>query len=588
MLTPEYLLHISEGAEAIAEELHGDIVNRIVEAIMLRLDRGDNYVLTAKDKWMLEVLQDSGILLEDIQKEIARKTGMQQTEIAEAMEDACVTNMQYEDALYHAAGIFPGDFLQSPYMLRLMQSTYEATLGEWTNFTRTTAEAAQRSFIEACDKAYTQVASGAISYTQAVKEAVESMVSDGVKVVYPTGHTDTIETATLRAVRTGVSQASARITEARMDEYGEDLVLVSSHLGARPEHFVWQGKVYSRSGTHPKYPDFRKSTRYGEVDGLCGANCRHNFSVWFEGAPNPFEQFDAEENQKRYDMEQRQRTMERRIRKTKRETMGLKTARDNAKTPETEAEFDHAYQRKAALLQKQNAAYKDYCEKNNLKQLQDRLSVAQWDRKQAAAARGAARKYQNSRKNEHSPVYSVGSNLTKLEYINSNAYKKKFDGLTDNPKTDNAIYKYAKAAVTHQSGGYYEDLSLITTEGDYIDTTSGIEPYETKYTKSIIKKIENRPPYSVIAIHNHGTNVPPSGSDLVSAGSKRYAFGIVACHDGKVYQYSVRNAKPFLPEIMDRKVDKYRHKPYNLTETEAYKQALNDLKEQYNIDWREL
>lgn len=406
MLTPEYLLHIAEGAEAIAEELHGDIVNCIVKAIMQRLDRGDNYVLTAKDKWMLEVLQDSGVLLEDIQKEIAKKTGLQQAEIKEAMEDACVTNMQYEDELYHAAGIIPGDFTQSPYMMRLMQRTYEATLGEWTNFTRTTAEAAQRSFIEACDKAYTQVTSGAISYTEAVRDAVNAIIDSGAEVVYYTHdengvqvvhHKDTIETATLRAVRTGVSQASAQITEARMDEYGEDLVLVSAHLGARPEHFVWQGKVYSRSGTHPKYPDFRKSTRYGEVDGLCGANCRHNFSVWFEGAPNPFEQFDAEENQKRYDMEQKQRTMERRIRKTKRETMGLKTARDNAQTPETEAEFDLAYQRKAALLQKQNAAYKEYCEENNLKQLQDRLSVAQWDRKQAAAARGAARRYKNDR-----------------------------------------------------------------------------------------------------------------------------------------------------------------------------------------------
>jgi hypothetical protein len=402
MLTPEYLLHISEGAEKIAGDLHEDIVNRIVKSIMLRLDRGDDYVLTAKDKWMLEVLQDSGVLLEDIQKEIGKKTGLQQTEIKEAMEDACVTNMQYEDALYHAAGIIPGDFTQSPYIMRLMQRTYEATLGEWANFTRTTAEASQRAYIAACDKAYTQVASGAISYTEAVRDAVNAIVGEGVTITYPTGHTDTIETATLRAVRTGVSQASAQITEARMDEYGEDLVLVSAHLGARPEHFVWQGKVYSRSGTNPKYPDFRKSTRYGEVDGLCGANCRHNFSVWFEGAPNPFEQFDAEENQKRYDMEQRQRTMERRIRKTKRETIGLKTARDNAKTPETEAEFDLAYQRKAALLQKQNAVYKDYCEENNLKQLQDRLSVAQWDRKQAAAARGAAKKLVNQAKKYYS------------------------------------------------------------------------------------------------------------------------------------------------------------------------------------------
>lgn len=45
--------------------------------------------------------------------------------------------------------------------------------------------------------------------------------------------------------------------------------------------------------------------------------------------------------------------------------------------------------RKAALLQRQNKAYNDFCEQNNLKKLQDRLAVAKWDRQQAAAASGA-------------------------------------------------------------------------------------------------------------------------------------------------------------------------------------------------------
>jgi hypothetical protein len=88
MLTPEYLLRISEGAEEIAEELHQDILNRIIERIVVRLDRGDNYILTAYDKWQLQVLQDAGFLLDDIQKEIARKTPLMQNEIAEAMEEA--------------------------------------------------------------------------------------------------------------------------------------------------------------------------------------------------------------------------------------------------------------------------------------------------------------------------------------------------------------------------------------------------------------------------------------------------------------------------------------------------------------------
>nr|DAG84480.1 MAG TPA: minor capsid protein [Caudoviricetes sp.] len=420
MLTPEYLLHISEGAEQIAESLHIDIIKRIIAAIMIRLDRGDDYILTPRDKWMLEVLQDAGILFEDIVKEIAQKTGLQRTEIQKAMEAACVTNMQYENALFSAVGIVTNDFTKSPYMLRLMQSTYQATIGEWSNFARVMASEAEQSFIKACDKAYIEVTTGAISYTQAVKEAVEELAANGVEVVYPSGHRDTIETATLRAVRTGVSRAAAQITIARADEEGEDLVLVSAHLGARPEHHVWQGKVYSRSGTDARYPDFVQSTRYGEVDGLCGANCRHHFSVYMEGMTNPYENYDTEENRLAYDLQQRQRALERRIRKTKRETMGLKAALDNAQTPETAATLAEAYSKKAAQLEKQNAAYKKFCAENDLKELQDRISIARWDRKQAASARGAARKY-NSKLEKQEQYDKMVSEIKEAGYIPKNA-----------------------------------------------------------------------------------------------------------------------------------------------------------------------
>lgn len=88
MLTPEYLLNISEGSEEIAEFLHTDIMNRIIERIMIRLERGEEYILTSVDKWQIETLQEAGFLLEDIKKEIARRTGEQEKEIAEAFEEA--------------------------------------------------------------------------------------------------------------------------------------------------------------------------------------------------------------------------------------------------------------------------------------------------------------------------------------------------------------------------------------------------------------------------------------------------------------------------------------------------------------------
>lgn len=391
MLTPSYLLHATEPAEEIAEKLHSDILNRIIERIMIRFSRGDDYILTAIDKWQIETLQQAGFLLDDIQKELAASTPYMQSEIAEAMEDAGVRAQEYDDSIYREAGLDPLPLVQSPELISIMQRDFEATVGEWKNFTGTTANAAQQIFIQACDDAYHLAMTGAISPAQAVREALEKVVSEGVLIRYPTGHTDTIETATTRAVRTGISQASAHIQIARMDEFDLDLVLVSSHLGARPTHQVWQGKVYSRSDSG-EYPDFVTSTGYGTVTGLCGANCRHNFSPYFDGMGNPFKQYDSEENIKQYELEQRQRALERRIRATKREVMAWDTARQAAHGSLKEL-IEKDYQRKAALLQKQNAAYNQYCEDNNLKKQSDRISIAKWDRSQAAKATAAAKRY---------------------------------------------------------------------------------------------------------------------------------------------------------------------------------------------------
>lgn len=417
MLTPEYLLRISEGAELIADKLHTEIINHIVERIMLRMLRGDDYILTAQDKWQIETLQEAGDLLDDIQKEITNKTQLMAEEIKEAFEDAGVTALEYDGAIYSKVGLEATPLNESPYMQRLMQRNYEATLGEWKNFTRTTASASQQAYIDACDKVYVGVTGGVISYTQAVKDATKQLITSGITVKYPTGHKDTIETATLRAVRTGVSQTTAEIQIARMKEMGVPLVLTSAHLGARPTHEPWQGKVFhvdwnKLGALHPlpevqtpklddkykvKYPEFVESTGYGTVTGLCGANCRHNFSPYYEGMPNPFEQYDSEENRKQYEKEQRQRLLERRIRKTKRQVANLKTAIDAAGDDAEKFELDQEYQRKAALLQKQNAEYKEFCKENGLKELNDRLQIAEWDRKQAAASRSAAKRYKDAK-----------------------------------------------------------------------------------------------------------------------------------------------------------------------------------------------
>lgn len=404
MLDPHYLQQIADGAENIAAQLHEYIIRQIIDRMMIRIGRGESYLLTSSDRWRIEVLQDAGYLLEDITAELSKYTKRQEKEIKAAMEEAGVKALEYDDKIYQAAGLSPMPLTQSPALIRLIERSYNATLGEWRNMTRTTAQAAQRQFINECDMAYNKVMSGAVAYNQAVREAVEAAVSGGVYVHYPTGHRDTIETSTARAVRTGIAQAAGDISIKRMEEMDWDIILVSAHIGARTgdggqnpgNHLWWQGQFYSRTGRDKRFPDFYERTGYGTGEGLCGWNCRHSFGSG-DGVNNPYKDIQTEDNYRMEKLEQRQRLLERRVRKTKREVMGLQEAVEKCQDEGAKFELQQALDRKSYLLSRQNKAYGEFCDKNNLRPLQERLQVAKWNREQAAKARGAARRYSRSK-----------------------------------------------------------------------------------------------------------------------------------------------------------------------------------------------
>lgn len=403
MLSPDYLARIAEGSEEIASQLHTYIIRQIIDRMIIRIGRGDDYLLTSSDRWRIQILQDAGYLLEDITAELSKITKRQEKEIKSAMEEAGVKALEYDHKIYEAAGLSPIPLTQSPQLIRLMERNMTATMGEWENYTRTTAEAAQRLFINECDNAYHLVSSGAVSYTQAVKEAVNNVVSGGVIVHYPSGHKDTIETATARAVRTGVAQATGDISIKRMEEMDWDIILVSAHIGARTgdggqnpsNHLWWQGQFYSRTGKDKRFPPFSQ-TGYGTGEGLCGWNCRHSFGSG-DGINNPYKDIQTTDNYKIEQLEKRQRTLERRIRKTKREVMGMQEAVDKCKNEPTKFEMQLDLDRKSYLLQQQNKAYNEFCKANDLRTQQERLQIARWNREKAAKARGAAKRHENAK-----------------------------------------------------------------------------------------------------------------------------------------------------------------------------------------------
>ena len=399
MLTPKQLRDIVETMQPILDELNGWITRDIVRRVMARLGRGEALELTNTDIWQAQVYADIGGHMEALQRQLVAFTRATEQEVAAIFREAGLTSYKVDAMVLQSGSVDVPPLPQSRRVLQVLADTYRRTNSDLYNFTRTTAMESQKRLIKALDEAHLKVMSGAQSYTAAVKDAVEALAQGQARVAYPTGHTDTLETAVLRAVRTGTAQASGNMSLELMAEHDWDIVLTSAHIGARygdggenpGNHYWWQGRFFSRTGRTPGLPLFVESTGYGTGEGLCGWNCRHSFGPG-DGKHNPWKHFDSDENKRAYDLSQQQRKMEAAIRRSKHKLLTYREAIDNCQDPATRQQLQSVYDAEALKLQKQNQAYGEFCDDNDLKRLNDRLAVAQWNRSQAAKATAAAKR----------------------------------------------------------------------------------------------------------------------------------------------------------------------------------------------------
>jgi hypothetical protein len=150
--------------------------------------------------------------------------------------------------------------------------------------------------------------------------------------------------------------------------------------------------------TSKEYPDFIETTGYGTGEGLCGWNCRHGFSPFFEGMKNPYTdengnlKIDSEENRKVYEATQKQRAMERAIRKTKRQLIAKNEQLCGEDSEKRQAEYD----RLSYKLVQQNGRYNKFCDENNLQPQYERNKLADFNRAQEKQANTAAKRYKKS------------------------------------------------------------------------------------------------------------------------------------------------------------------------------------------------
>lgn len=212
-------------------------------------------------------------------------------------------------------------------MLESTEQAYRATVSDIVN------RVSQTQGI--LNTATGEVVTGVSSWNSAMYHSVRKMVDNGLTgFIDHAGRRWSPEAYAAMDIRTTMFNTARAAIWERADAYGDDLYQVSSHNGARPLCFPWQGKVISRTDNVREVEDLdgnkvhvyaQSETSYGEAAGLFGINCKHYPMSFVPGLSTlRGEPQDEEANEKTYEESQQQRALERKLREEKRELAVLK------------------------------------------------------------------------------------------------------------------------------------------------------------------------------------------------------------------------------------------------------------------------
>ena len=322
MLTEQDFIRIERQANSIYNNLELQIIEEIATRIA---NFGYANTVVTND---LRIAQEMGYLYEDIVKLVAEYNNTTVEEVNKIFYEAGEKSLKFDDKIYKEAGLQPLPLVQSESIKQVMNAAINRTAGNLQNLCMTTANTAQTQFYNAINDAYMQVSTGVKSYTQAIIDTISNISSQGAVITYPSGAKRSLESAVRTNVVTAINQNCGKLQELRADEMGWDLMEITAHSGARPEHARWQGKIVSRSG-QKGYLSLR-DIGYGEATGFKGINCRHDWYPYYKGSTRTYTQKElnkwknekVEYNGKKlsmYDATQRQRAFERQIRQDKKD-----------------------------------------------------------------------------------------------------------------------------------------------------------------------------------------------------------------------------------------------------------------------------
>lgn len=311
------------------EKNFSDLEIRIMEDIVRRIRKTGEITSTAD--WQINRLKILGYSSEDIENMLKEALGKSYPEMFELYDKVIDWEYVRNKEVYEQVNAEFIPYEENEELQQITEGLIRQSGAELQNITKSLgfyldygtgkpvltplAQVYQKYLDAAC----MDIVSGAFDYNTVLRRTVTHLTNSGLRQIdYASGRANRVDVAARRAVMTGVSQLSGKISEMNAEKLGTEHFEVEWHAGARPTHAVWQGRVYSKE-------ELTTVCGLGSVTGLLGANCYHMYYPFVPGISvrNWTDEWLEEQNRKEntpntfngkeytlYEAKQRQRQME--------------------------------------------------------------------------------------------------------------------------------------------------------------------------------------------------------------------------------------------------------------------------------------
>ena len=319
----------------LEEEIMKDVVRRIQKTGKI----------TSTADWQLQRYMVLGHSTEDVEKIVKQSVGGSWTETFRLYDEVIEREYVRSKAMYEQVNAHFVPYEKNYELQQLTNALIQQSNIDLTNITksmgfmidygngRKVLAPLGEFYNHYLDNAITMMASGAFDYNTLIRRVVKEMTDSGLRSVpYASGYSNKIDVAVRRALLTGMGQLTGHISDMNGQKLGTNKFEVDWHPGARPDHAVWQGRVWTRQ-------QLIDVCGLGSGSGLLGWNCRHTYYPFIEGisvrnySDQWLKEMDRKEAQKvvyrgreynTYEATQKQRQMERAMRAQREKVQLLK------------------------------------------------------------------------------------------------------------------------------------------------------------------------------------------------------------------------------------------------------------------------